>query len=96
MKTHPLNSPHMIALIDYGSGNVRSVFNALRFHGADVRLTSDLAEIESAEKVVLPGVGAFGDCVAGLRERGLWEPMQTWLASGRPTPIPSPAARGSA
>ena len=74
----------MIALIDYGSGNVRSVFNALKFHGADVRLTADLAEIDSAEKVVLPGVGAFGDCVSGLRERGLWEPMQAWLASGRP------------
>ena len=74
----------MIALIDYGSGNVRSVFNALKFHGADVRLTSDLAEIESAKKVILPGVGAFGDCVSGLRQRGLWEPMKTWLASGRP------------
>jgi imidazole glycerol-phosphate synthase subunit HisH len=74
----------MIALIDYGSGNVRSVFNALRFHGADVRLTSDIDEIASATKVVLPGVGAFGDCVSGLRSRGLWEPMQERLASGRP------------
>jgi glutamine amidotransferase len=74
----------MIALIDYGSGNVRSVFNALKFHGADVHLTSDLAEIAAAEKVVLPGVGAFGDCVRGLRERGLWEPMQEWLGSGKP------------
>ncbi len=74
----------MIALIDYGSGNVRSVFNALKFHGADVRLTADLAEIDSAEKVILPGVGAFGDCVSGLRDRGLWEPVKAWLAADRP------------
>ena len=74
----------MIALIDYGSGNVRSVFNALKFHGADVRLTADIAEIDSAEKVILPGVGAFGDCVSGLRERGLWEPVKAWLAADRP------------
>ena len=74
----------MIALIDYGSGNVRSVFNALRLHGAEVKLTADPAEIACAERVVLPGVGAFGDCVRGLRERGLWEIMQGALAGGRP------------
>lgn len=74
----------MIALIDYGSGNVRSVFNALTSLGADVRLTADVGEISRAEKVVLPGVGAFGDCVRGLKERELWEPMQDCLASSRP------------
>jgi glutamine amidotransferase len=74
----------MIALIDYGSGNVRSVFNALTSLGADVRLTSDVGEISRAEKIVLPGVGAFGDCVRGLQERDLWGPMQDSLASGRP------------
>ena len=74
----------MIALIDYGSGNVRSVFNALTSLGADVRLTSDVGEISRAEKIVLPGVGAFGDCVRGLQERDLWEPMQDCLTSGRP------------
>ncbi len=74
----------MIALIDYGSGNVRSVFNALTSLGADVRLTADVGEISRAEKVVLPGVGAFGDCVSGLKERGLWEPMQACLAGSQP------------
>ncbi len=74
----------MIALIDYGSGNVRSVFNALTSLGAKVRLTADVGEISRAEKIVLPGVGAFGDCVRGLQERDLWGPMQDSLASGRP------------
>ena len=74
----------MVALIDYGSGNVRSVFNALRQHGADVQLTADPAVIARADRVVLPGVGAFGDCVRGLKERGLWEIMQGALADGRP------------
>lgn len=74
----------MIALVDYGSGNVRSVFNALRQHGAEVELTSDAATIAVADRVVLPGVGAFGDCVSGLKERGLWKVMQDALADGRP------------
>ncbi len=74
----------MIALIDYGSGNVRSVFNALRQNGADVKLTAERAEIDRAERVILPGVGAFGDCVRGLKERGLWEQMQETLLDGRP------------
>jgi glutamine amidotransferase len=75
----------MIALIDYGSGNVRSVFNALKSLGADVRLTADPAEISRAEKIVLPGVGAFGDCVRGLEERGLWHVMRDMLDSGVPS-----------
>ncbi len=74
----------MIALIDYGSGNVRSVFNALKQHGADVQLTADPAVIAKAKRVVLPGVGAFGDCVSGLKERGLWDVMQGALQDGRP------------
>lgn len=74
----------MIALIDYGSGNIRSVLNALRHEGADVRLVSTSAELADARAVVLPGVGAFGDCVHGIQKRGLWEPMQDWLASGKP------------
>ena len=74
----------MIALIDYGSGNVRSVFNALKQHGADVLLTADPAEIARAKRIVLPGVGAFADCVRGLKERGLWDVMQDALQDGRP------------
>jgi glutamine amidotransferase len=74
----------MIALIDYGSGNIRSVYNALRHEGADVELVSDRARLSHASAVVLPGVGAFGDCARGLQTRGLWEPMQEWLSSGKP------------
>src|SRR5262245_54065193 len=74
----------MLALIDYGSGNVRSVFNALKSLGADVRLTAAVAEIRAAERVVLPGVGAFGDCVRGLEERGLWPVMHDVLQSAKP------------
>ncbi len=74
----------MIALIDYGSGNIRSVINALRHEGADVELTDDPARVAAADAVVLPGVGAFGDCVRGLQSRGLWEPLREWLAADRP------------
>ncbi|HWB59014.1 MAG TPA: imidazole glycerol phosphate synthase subunit HisH [Chthoniobacteraceae bacterium] len=74
----------MIALIDYGSGNLRSVSKALEHEGADVRLVDSPPGIEGADAVVLPGVGAFGDCVRNLRERGLWEPISQWLADGKP------------
>lgn len=61
----------MIALIDYGIGNLRSVQKALQAVGADVQLTEDPAVILAADKVVLPGVGAFGDGMRGLQSRGL-------------------------
>ena len=73
-----------VALIDYGAGNVRSVFNALKFLGADVQLTANADEIKAASSVVLPGVGAFGDCVRGLTERGLWATTKSCLTDGRP------------
>lgn len=74
----------MIALIDYGSGNLRSVEKALVHIGAEVKLVDGPAGLADADAVVLPGVGAFGDCAQNLRSRGLWEPMQDWLESGRP------------
>ena len=52
----------MIALIDYGSGYIRSVINALRHEGADVELTDDPARVAAADAVVLPGVGALRGC----------------------------------
>lgn len=73
-----------IALIDYGSGNIRSVQNALRHEGADVELVSKAERLADLSAVVLPGVGAFGDCVGGLQSRGLWEPLRDWLGSGKP------------
>lgn len=74
----------MLALIDYGSGNIHSVINALRHEGADVELVSDPARLSEAEAIVLPGVGAFGDCVRGLQTRGLWNPLAAWLAADKP------------
>jgi glutamine amidotransferase len=74
----------MIALIDYGSGNIRSVSNALHREGAEVELTGDPARLAEADGIVLPGVGAFGDCVRGLQTRGLWEPLAAWLAADKP------------
>ena len=75
----------MIALIDYGIGNLRSVEKALAAVGADVRLTEDPGQILAADKVVLPGVGAFGDGMAGLRARDLIEVLATIVA--RETPL---------
>ena len=74
----------MIALIDYGSGNIRSVTKALQHEGADVQLVSDPARLSEAEAVVLPGVGDFGDCARNIKSRGLWEPLGDWLQSGQP------------
>ncbi|MFQ5615281.1 MAG: imidazole glycerol phosphate synthase subunit HisH [Anaerolineales bacterium] len=74
-----------IALIDYGIGNLRSVYKALSAVGTDVNLTSDPDRILAADKVVLPGVGAFGDGMAGLRARGLDEIVKTLVA--RETPL---------
>lgn len=74
----------MIALIDYGSGNIRSVHKALQHEGAAVELIGTPEGLGQAQAVVLPGVGAFADCVAGIKSRGMWEPLQAWLQSGRP------------
>jgi len=74
----------MIALVDYGAGNLRSVEKALLAVGAAVRLTSHPADLERAERVILPGVGAFGDGMAGLHRRDLVEPLQRLAARGVP------------
>ena len=74
----------MIALVDYGIGNLRSVEKALETVGADVRLTSDPDVILAAEQIVLPGVGAFGDGMAGLLARGLEAPIRSVIRQGVP------------
>ena len=74
----------MIFLIDYGAGNLRSVEKALRSVGADVELTSDPNQIKKAEKLVLPGVGHFGDGMEGLRSRNLIEPILESANQGIP------------
>ena len=61
----------MIAIIDYDAGNIKSVEKALLFLGQEVEVTRDKETILAADKVILPGVGAFGDAMATIRERGL-------------------------
>lgn len=73
-----------VAMIDYGSGNLRSVEKALQQAGADVISCNGPDSIEECDAVVLPGVGSFGDCARSLNERGLTEPLRAWLAAGRP------------
>ena len=75
---------HKVTVVDYGIGNLYSVRRALESCGADVSLSSDPGEIVGADRLVLPGVGAFADGMAGLRERGLIEPIQNVAAAGRP------------
>ena len=59
--------PERIALVDYGAGNLKSVENALRTAGAaEVDVTADPERVRTADRVVLPGVGAFGACMAAL------------------------------
>jgi len=74
----------VIALIDYGSGNLRSVHKALLKVGAAVRLVQQPAEMGDATAVVLPGVGAFDDCIQALQRQGLLDASRAWIQSGRP------------
>ena len=74
----------MIALLDYGSGNLRSVHKALLKAGATVRLVQHPEEIGDASGLVLPGVGAFDDCINALRKQELLEAARTFTQSGRP------------
>ena len=73
-----------VALVDYGAGNVRSVHKALETVGAQVWLTRSPDALLAAEKIVLPGVGAFGDCMAGLHRAGLVEPLRQAVERGKP------------
>jgi imidazole glycerol-phosphate synthase subunit HisH len=73
-----------IAVLDYGIGNLRSAEKALQHVGADARLVSDAASVESADAVVLPGVGAFGACARALRESGLEPSARAALEAGVP------------
>jgi len=73
-----------VAVVDYGIGNLYSVRRALERCGGDVTLSSDPTALERAERLVLPGVGAFAGGMAGLRERGLVELIRRYAASGRP------------
>ena len=74
----------MIAIIDYGRGNLRSVQKGMERFGHRVQVSSDPDEIAGAEGIILPGVGAFADAMQQLRERGLVEPLLSSIAAGKP------------
>ena len=74
----------MIAVIDYGMGNLRSVQKALEFVGAKVIVTHDPDLILNADSVVLPGVGAFKDCMANLKKLKLIDPIRQFIDGGKP------------
>jgi glutamine amidotransferase len=74
----------LVAVLDYGIGNLRSAEKALCRVGADARLTADPGLVRDAVAVVLPGVGAFGACLAALRATGLEDPALAAIESGRP------------
>jgi len=74
----------VIAIIDYGIGNLRSVQKALESVGARARLVQTPAELALADSIVLPGVGAFGDGMANLRAAGFIEPLLAAIGAGRP------------
>ncbi len=78
-----MQSP-LLGLIDYGSGNLRSVSNALARIGARVERLATPERLGEMDAVVLPGVGAFGDCAHQLQQRGLWDPLADWLRADRP------------
>ncbi len=74
----------MIKIVDYGMGNLRSVQKAFEKIGADAQVVSSPAELEGAEKLVLPGVGAFRDGIAELKRTGLDRPVREHIAAERP------------
>jgi imidazole glycerol-phosphate synthase subunit HisH len=75
---------HVIALLDYGSGNLRSVHKALLKVGAEVRIAQRPDAMADARAVVLPGVGAFDDCMQALERQSLLEASRKFIHSGRP------------
>jgi imidazole glycerol-phosphate synthase subunit HisH len=74
----------VIALLDYGSGNLRSVHKALLRVGADVQIVQSPDKIGGARAMVLPGVGAFDDCINALRKQELLEAARGFIQSGKP------------
>lgn len=74
----------MIAIADYGVGNIFSLVSSLKFIGADAYLTKDCAELKKADKIILPGVGAFDDAAKKLRDSGMWDAITEEAANGKP------------
>ena len=74
----------MIGIIDYGMGNLGSVSNACSFLGLDAKIIAAPREMDACGAIILPGVGAFGDCMSHLGEHGFVEVVRKWIADGKP------------
>ena len=74
----------MLSIIDYGSGNLRSVQKAIELQGVAAEITADPNRVAESDQLVLPGVGAFADAMIALKGRGLDEPIRCHLAADRP------------
>ena len=73
----------MIGIIDYGSGNLRSVYNAFKYLNQEVKICGKPEDVKSSDKIVLPGVGSIKDALAGLNEKALVEPMLEHIKEGK-------------
>jgi glutamine amidotransferase len=74
----------VIVIVDYGMGNLRSVQKALERVGGEARVSDRAEDVARAERLVVPGVGAFGDAMRALEDRGLVEPIREFVGRGRP------------
>ena len=74
----------MIAIIDYGAGNVQSVYKALKYIGCDCKITRDKNEIINANGAILPGQGSFGDCMRSMIEYDIRDTVLDYIRSGKP------------
>mgnify|MGYP001161387522 FL=1 len=74
----------MIAIIDYGHGNLQSVYKALSLLNFESQITDSIKDIENAHSLIFPGVGAFGDCMQNLDDKGLTEIIKKSIKSGKP------------
>lgn len=73
-----------LGIIDYGAGNLSSVCNSFRANGTEAHLVRCEADLAGISHLVLPGVGAFGDCATALHNQGLDAPLRRWIAENRP------------
>ncbi|MDP4120791.1 MAG: imidazole glycerol phosphate synthase subunit HisH [Bacillota bacterium] len=74
----------MIAVIDYGAGNLHSVMNALTHLGIDAMITNDSATLQTADGAILPGVGAFGDAMKYMNQKNMKDGVLSFITSGKP------------
>jgi len=73
-----------VRILDYGVGNLRSVYRACKIYSDDVEIASGETQLTGASHLVLPGVGAFGVAMKGIREQGLETPIKEWVQAGKP------------